>query len=543
MPQQSMTEFVNDMEKAGLLVRISDEVNVDDLPQIMEDHPTTAVLVERVKDSEFQFLANAYSNHEMYAWAMGADKTSTGLRIVETAQGRIPIEIVTTAPCKEVILKGDDVDLTLLPLFLHHDRDGHAYTNDNFVVSKNPDTGVADWGIYRSMFRTRNEKSFDMTCTSHRARLNAIAAQQRGQNLQLAVVIGGPTLEHIAALAGVPPETDDFEVLGAFYGHGARMVRCETIDVEIPANAEIVLECELMADEGLVFDEGPYGEFTGMYGGGIKHNFRVKVHAMTFRKGGIYQHATIGGDHPWYTDNMLQLPAIEADLFNGMRLAGIDVVEVRAPAGGLSNIAYAKIRPRGAGDAKQALGVMLTCSKQALPKIAMVFDADIDIWDDQAVLAAMAFQFMPHRDIVLIPAANTMTVDPMINDRTDPPGTASKMGLDCTTPIGPGFDSDSFTHSAATVMSNPPADLVLLTEDELTAAMEAFIRDKPRTWRDIITKFSGQPYPVIYRSFGNLRHQLGRPDDAPLYPYVFSETPFAVGHPRTPPSNYDPRHG
>lgn len=264
MPQQSMTEFVNDMEKAGLLVRISDEVNVDDLPQIMEDHPTTAVLVERVKDSEFQFLANAYSNHEMYAWAMGADKTSTGLRIVETAQGRIPIEIVTTAPCKEVILKGDDVDLTLLPLFLHHDRDGHAYTNDNFVVSKNPDTGVADWGIYRSMFRTRNEKSFDMTCTSHRARLNAIAAQQRGQNLQLAVVIGGPTLEHIAALAGVPPETDDFEVLGAFYGHGARMVRCETIDVEIPANAEIVLECELMADEGLVFDEGPYGEFTGM---------------------------------------------------------------------------------------------------------------------------------------------------------------------------------------------------------------------------------------------------------------------------------------
>jgi 3-octaprenyl-4-hydroxybenzoate carboxy-lyase len=86
------------------------------------------------------------------------------------------------------------VDLTLLPLFLHHDRDGHAYTSDNFVVSKNPDTGLADWGIHRSMFRTRNEKSFDMTCTSHRARLNAIAAQQRGQNLQLAVVIGGPTL-------------------------------------------------------------------------------------------------------------------------------------------------------------------------------------------------------------------------------------------------------------------------------------------------------------------------------------------------------------
>src|SRR5664279_1758778 len=538
-----MTEFVNDMEKAGLLVRISDEVNVDDLPQIMEDHPTTAVLVERVKDSEFQFLANAYSNHEMYAWAMGADKTSTGLRIVETAQSRIPIEIVTTAPCKEVILKGDDVDLTLLPLFLHHDRDGHAYTNDNFVVSKNPDTGVADWGIYRSMFRTRNEKSFDMTCTSHRARLNAIAAQQKGQNLQLAVVIGGPTLEHIAALAGVPPETDDFEVLGAFYGHGARMVRCETIDVEVPANAEIVLECELMADEGLVFDEGPYGEFTGMYGGGIKHNFRAKVHAMTFRRGGIYQHATIGGGHPWYTDNMLQIPVIEADLFNGMRLAGIDVVEVRAPAGGLSNIAYAKIRPRGAGDAKQALGIMLTCSKQALPKIAMVFNDDVDIWDENAIAANMAFRYMPHRDTIIIPECNTMTVDPTINDTFDAPGTASKIGLDCTIGIGPGFDADSFTHSAATVMPPPPENVDDMTEAQLTADMKSFIEHSPRTWRDILTRYNGQPYPVIYRAFGNLRHQLGRADEGPLFPYTFSESPFATLAVPSITTHFDPRHG
>ena len=71
-------------------------------------------------------------------------------------------------------------------------------------------------------------------------------------------------------------------------------------------------------------------------------------------------------------------------------VGGIDVREVRCPLGGLSNIAYAKIYPLGAGDSKQALGIMLTCSKQGLPKIAMVFDTDVDIWDDQAVLAAMA---------------------------------------------------------------------------------------------------------------------------------------------------------
>ena len=183
------------------------------------------------------------------------------------------------------------------------------------------------------MFRTKNEKSVDMTCTSHRQRIHAMAAAAKGQNLEVAIVLGGPTIDKISALVGVTTDTDDFEVLGAFYGAPAKMIKCETIDVMVPANAEIVLECELMALEGLIFDEGPYGEFTGMYGGGIKHNYRLKVKAMTYRKGGIFQHCTIGGLHPWYTDNMLQLPAIEADLFNGLKQGGIDVHEVRCPAG------------------------------------------------------------------------------------------------------------------------------------------------------------------------------------------------------------------
>jgi 2,5-furandicarboxylate decarboxylase 1 len=85
---------------------------------------------------------------------------------------------------------------------------------------------------------------------------------------------------------------------------------------------------------------------------------------------------------------------------------------VRCPAGGLSNIAYAKINPLGAGDAKQSLGIMLTCSKQGLPKIAMVFNEDVDIWNDQAILSAQAFRYMPDRDTVIIKDCNTMTVDP-----------------------------------------------------------------------------------------------------------------------------------
>jgi 2,5-furandicarboxylate decarboxylase 1 len=538
MPQQSLSDFVADMEKAGLLIRTSDEKRVDQIPQVMEDHPLTAVLIEKITDSEFSVLVNAYSNQDQYAWAMGCDKAQTGLTMTETAKGRIAPEIVDTAPCKEVILTGDEVDLTRLPLFLHHDRDGHAYTNDNLLISKHPDTGIYDWGIYRSMFRSKNEKSVDMTCTSHRQRIHALAAAAKGQNLELAIVVGGPTLDKMAALVGVPSDTDDFEVLGAFYGHAAKLVKCETIDVLVPANAEIVLECELMDTEGWVYDEGPYGEFTGMYGGGVKQNPRLTVKAMTYRKSGIYQHCTIGGAHPWYTDNMLQLPAIEADLFHSLKLAGLDVKEVRCPAGGLSNIAYAKIQPRGDGDAKQALGLMLTCSKQALPKIAMVFNEDVDIWDDQAVLAAMAFRYMPDRDTFIIPDANTMTVDPKSTDI----GVASKIGLDCTIPRGPGWDPQRFESSGHTVLGDPPPNVPVMTEDALTADLEAFIKQQPRSWFEIVSKYQGQPYPVIYRSFGNLRHRLGRVDDAPWYRYTLSDTPFAYDVGEATTTQHDPKH-
>jgi 2,5-furandicarboxylate decarboxylase 1 len=183
--------------------------------------------------------------------------------------------------------------------------------------------------------------------------LNALKAQQAGRNLPAAIVIGGPIVDKIAALTGVPPDTDDFEVLGAFYGAPAKLVRCETIDVLVPANAEIVLEGEILANEGWTHDEGPYGEFTGMYGGGMKHNPIFRVHCMTFRKHGIFQQATIGGSHPWFTDNMLQLPSIEADIYDALKKAGTDVLDVRADAGGLSNIAYARIRTPAAAMANR----------------------------------------------------------------------------------------------------------------------------------------------------------------------------------------------
>src|SRR5262249_22804765 len=246
---------------------------------------------------------------------------------------------------------------------------------------------------------------------------------------------------------------------------------------------------------------GPtYGEFTGMYGGGMKHNPRVVIYCMTYRKGAVYQYATIGGAHPRYTDNMVQLPAIERDVFNGLEQGGIHVLDVRCPAAGLSNIAYAKIQPQGGGDAKQALAIMLTCSKQGLPKVAMVFDADVDIWDDNRVTQSLAYRFMPDRDTLIIPQCNTMSTDPKLSE-PDKPFYASKIGLDCTIPLVGNFERHSFDWSTACDLGELPVDVRPMTEEAMIEDMRAFIQAAPRSWKEILQKYHGQSYPIIYRAF------------------------------------------
>jgi 4-hydroxy-3-polyprenylbenzoate decarboxylase len=319
---------------------------------------------------------------------------------------------------------------------------------------------------------------------------------------------------------------DDWDILGGFYGEAAKIVRCETNDLTVPANAEIVIEGRVMTSEGWVHDEGPYGEYTGTYGGGLPHNNRFVVDCITHRKGAIYQYATIGGMHPGRTDMLALQLAIEADLIVALRAAGIHVKDVYLPPAGCSNIGYASIHPVGGGDAMQALTLMLSGSRQWMPKLAYVFDEDVDIRNSERVQWALAWRFNPERDTMILPGQNMLPLDPSLG--TDhPPVSTSKIGFDCTIPLV--GNVDRYAYEAATV-SAPlirPREAHPMSEDELAQQMRALINDKPRTWKEIVEHFAGQPYPLVYRAFGRLRPELGRmADQRPYYPYTFSDSDF-----------------
>jgi UbiD family decarboxylase len=236
-----LTAWIETLDKTGLLARYSEEMRADELPTIMEENPDKAVYVEKVKDCAFPFLANAYGVRPMYALALDCDIKKVGITIAERSSQRQKPEFVKTAPCKDVILNGDDIDLTIFPLFHHHPKDGHAYFNDTNVVSRDPDTGLIDQGIYRFMYRSKNETNIDMRNHTHGARIHAKRYQQLGKDMPIAVIIGGPTLDKIASMVSFPG-VDDRDILGGFCGEPAKLVKCETNDLTVPANAEIVIE-------------------------------------------------------------------------------------------------------------------------------------------------------------------------------------------------------------------------------------------------------------------------------------------------------------
>ena len=521
MPQTSLAEYVEALDKAGLLTRITGEKRVDELPRLMEDHPDTAIYVETVKDCKFPFFANGYGARSMYALSLDCEPEKVGLEYSRRADGRIKPQMADRAPCKDVIIKGDDVDLTMFPLFQHHPKDGQAYLNDTNVVSCDPATGLIDQGIYRFMYRSRNETNIDMRNATHRARIAAEQFGAKGKDMPIAVLIGGPALDKLASMVSWPG-VDDWDIMGSFYGEPCKLVKCETSDLTIPANAEIVLEGRIITSEGWVHDEGPYGEYTGTYGGGLPKNNRFVVDCITHRKDAIYQYATIGGLHPGRTDMAAFQPTIEGDLYLAMQRAGILVKNVYLPPGGCSNIGYAQIKCKSGGDAKQALAIMLSGTRQWMPKLAYVFDEDVDIYDDERVKWAQAWRLNPEKGIMILPGMNMLPLDPSLGVDA-PPVSVFKAGFDCTIPVAKGVDH--FSYEAA-VVSEPlrlDGNAELMTETEVVRRMTAMIKEKPRTWQEIITEFAVQPYPVVYRAFGQLRPKLGRmADQRPDYPYTFA---------------------
>ena len=373
------------------------------------------LICERVQGTKFPVLTNLHASRSRLALAMGAapeDMLTTYLRAMDTP---IPPRVVTSGPCKDVVLTGDRVNLYELPQILHHEGDAGPYVTAAISFAKDPSSETWNCAYNRLMIKGRDTTSIHLTAGKHLWEFQRIA-ESRGQALPVAFAIGVHPAIALGALAIGSIDEDERAIMGALLGEPLELVKCETSGVLVPAHAEMIIEGEILP--GARTPEGPFGEFTG-YSLGERDREVFKVKAITHRAGAFFQDIAVA-----HLDHMLlsTIP-MEANLYRAVRAMVPSVKAVRVPG---PFTCYVSIEQRLPGQAKNAILAVLGADMYM--KRVVVVDQDVDIFDDRQVTWALATRCQPDRDITIITHARGSDLDPS----TKEDGYSAKWGVDAT---------------------------------------------------------------------------------------------------------------
>jgi 2,5-furandicarboxylate decarboxylase 1 len=340
-----------------------------------------------------------------------------------------PVEVPRAqAPVQQVVLTGEDADLTSLPVHLQHGEDGGPYISASIDFAVDPRSGWTNIGCRRMMLRGARTAGVDLNAPSD---LRAIyqAAIGRGEILPVAFTIGSHPSDFLAAVAVTLP-LDELAVIGAIRGAPVPVVKCVTQDLFVPADAEMVLE-GFLDMHGLSEPEGPYGEFLGYYGI-VKRNPVFHLTAITRRHDALFQTVTIGGRRIGTTDTAnLGSAKTEAAIWDVLRLAVREPVAVccTASSGGMYNVRVS-LRQRYPGESRNAIHAVF-CSIADV-KHVFVVDDDIDVFNDEEIDWAFATRFQGDRDYVSGAGFRAVPLDPSLQGAR----IGAKAGFDCTVQFG-----------------------------------------------------------------------------------------------------------
>jgi 2,5-furandicarboxylate decarboxylase 1 len=373
------------------------------------------LLFEKVKGTSFPVLTNLHAGRSRLAAAIHARPEEMQRAYLRAMENPIPPKVVSKAPVKEVILTGERIDLYKLPQILHHQDDAGAYITAAISFAKDPNSDTWNCAYNRLMIKDRDTTSIHLTLAKHLWEFQR-AAEAQGKPLPVAFAIGVHPAIALGCLAIGSIDEDERSIMGGLLGEPLELVKCETSDLLVPAQAEMILEGEILPHERT--PEGPFGEFTG-YSLGERQREVLKVRAITHRRDAIFQDITVGHlDHL-----MLSTTPIEANLYRAVRAMVPTVKAVRVPA---PFTCYVSIEQRISGQAKNA--VLAVLGADLYMKRVVVVDHDVDIFNDRQVNWAIATRCQPDRDIAIISNARGSDLDPS----TKEDGNTAKWGVDAT---------------------------------------------------------------------------------------------------------------
>ncbi len=431
---QDLRSFVAAYERAhpGEVVRVTEPVGLQyDMMAVVLEYERRRrwpiLLFEQVRGHDIPVVCNVVASRRALAFALGVPERALAAEYARRIKDHVKPVVVADAPFRRRVLTGPDLDLGALPMPEYFPGDAGRYLTAGLLVARDPETGVETEGYHR--FQLKGRDRLGVSLHSRRRMFEyQRRAEARGQPLPCAIALGLHPLVSMGSLAYPPPDVGKFAVVGGLLGEPLEVAPCATIDLHVPAAAEIVIEGEILP--GVREPEGPFGEFTGYFSRrSTEHVFVARAVAMRER--------------PWFQsigsgragDHITTLGLIrEAEITNALSRVVPNVAGVHVPLSGTSSFtAYVAIRQSRPGEAKHVIPIVLGVDHYL--KLVVVVDDDIDVFDESDVLWAVATRMQADRDLVVIPGSLGALLDPSADER----GVTAKLGIDATRPFGQPF--------------------------------------------------------------------------------------------------------
>jgi 2,5-furandicarboxylate decarboxylase 1 len=441
MPQtnldnQSLRGFLAMVEAdfPGELLRIAEPVDTRfDMTAIayeLERAGRNPVIVfEKAAMNGMKVVTNVAGNRTLLAACLGVAPKDLPAAFRERSQRYLPCEVVDDPAWQDVVIEGDEVDLTKLPIPLQFAVDGGPYITAGQIAARDPVTGVDTTGFHRLMLKGRNRLGVSLHSRRRMFEFQR-RAEERGEALPVAVTIGIHPLHYMGSMVyAYPPQVRKYEIIGGLFGAPYRLARCGVAGLEVPAGAEIIIEGEILA--GTREPEGPFSEFTG-YASYRSTQHVLVVHRVRMRRDAMF-HSVISGmsrDHI-----LVSCITREGEILNALKrnLPNVRAVHVPHTTCG-AFMAFIAMKKTADGEPQTA--IMATFGTEFYTKHVIVVDDDVDIFDTDDVMWAVATRVRPDKDIFFIPGAKGAILDPT----SDPENfTVTKMGIDATRPAGREF--------------------------------------------------------------------------------------------------------
>jgi len=445
VPIEDIHEFIEELEKKGELKRVKTEVDSNlEIAEILRREMYSkgpAVLFENVKNYDIPVLGNAFGS--MKRLEIGLEMTDfreIGQRIVDMTKMDIPSgflnkikklpelskmaesfpKLEKNGPVTEIT--SNSASFNDLPILKSWPNDAGRFITLGLVATKHPETGIRNLGVYRMQILDSTHALMHWQKHKRGAQHGEIS-KERGEKIPVAIIIGCEPATVFSSIAPVPEGLDKYLFAGITRKKGIKMVKCKTIDLEVPANAEIVLEGYV--DPLDIRDEGPFGDHTGYYTP-IEQYPTFTLTGIMRRKKPIYVTTVVG--KPILEDAYIG-KVIEQSFIPLIRMFHPEVVDFSMPAAGwFQGLAIISIKKRYPGQAKKVMMGLWGMGQLALTKMFVVVDEDINVHDINDVIWAITTRADAARDTIIINNTPTDTLDPassLVN-------LGSKLGIDAT---------------------------------------------------------------------------------------------------------------